>query len=96
VPQTRERGCDGGHEPGRRIERALLDEDRLDLRDRARTRLVAPGDVQILAADDVGQVGRQDEVGVGVIERQVEVRHLCVSRGDAAVATGVTAASLST
>jgi hypothetical protein len=54
----------------------LLDEYSVDLRDRARTRLVAPRDVEILAADDVGEVGGQDEVGVRVIAGQMEVRHL--------------------
>jgi hypothetical protein len=37
---------------------------------------VRPRDIQILTADDLGQVGGQDEVGVRMVDRQVKVRHL--------------------
>ena len=38
--------------------------------------LVTPGHVQVLAPDDLGQIRGQDEVGVRVIDGQMEVRHL--------------------
>jgi len=37
---------------------------------------MAPRDVEVLASDDLGQVRGEDEIGVGVIAGQMEVRHL--------------------
>jgi hypothetical protein len=76
APDSGEACGQGGRELGQRTDRTLLDEHRLDLRDRARAGLVAPRDVEILAPDDVGEIRGQDEVGVRVIVGQMEVRHL--------------------
>jgi drug/metabolite transporter (DMT)-like permease len=76
APHAGEAGGQRGDELGKRVQRTGLDEHSLDLRDRARAALVAPGHVQVLAADDLGQVRGQDEIGVRVIDRQMKVRHL--------------------
>jgi hypothetical protein len=68
---VREAGRQRLCELGERADRARLDQDGLDLGDRAGTGLVAPRHVQVLAAHDLGQVGGQDEIGVRVIDRQV-------------------------
>lgn len=70
-PHPGEAGRQRSDELGERMQRPLLDEHCLDLRDGARTGLVTPGHVQVLAADDLGQVGGEDEVGVRVIDRQM-------------------------
>jgi drug/metabolite transporter (DMT)-like permease len=76
APHAGEAGGERGEELGQRGEGTRLDEDGLDLRDGARAGLVAPRDVQVLAADDLREVRGENEVGVGVVDRQVEVRHL--------------------
>jgi hypothetical protein len=76
APHAGEGGRERGGELGKRVQRPRLDEHGFDLRDRARAALVTPGHVQVLAADDLGQVGGQDEIGVRVIDRQMKVRHL--------------------
>jgi drug/metabolite transporter (DMT)-like permease len=75
-PHAGEAGGQRGEELGQRAQRAGLDEDGLDLRDGARAGLVAPRDVEVLAADDLREVGGENDVGIGVVDRQVEVRHL--------------------
>jgi drug/metabolite transporter (DMT)-like permease len=76
TPHAREACRQCGDELAERVQRSRLDQHGLDLRNRARAALVTPGHVQILAADDLGQVGGQDEIGVRVIDRQMKVRHL--------------------
>jgi len=76
APHAREAGRQRGHELGQRVQRPRLHEHGLDLRDRTRAAVVTPGHVQVLAADDLGQVRGQDEVGVRVIDRQMKMRHL--------------------
>ena len=76
APHAGEAGGQRSEELGQRVERAGLDEHGLDLRDGTRAGLVAPRDVQVLAADDLREVRGENEVGVGVVDRQVEVRHL--------------------
>jgi len=76
APHAGEAGRQRGDELGKRVQRPRLDQHGLDLRDRSRAALVTPGHVQVLAADDLGQVCGQDEIGVRVIDRQMKVRHL--------------------
>ena len=75
---AQERAPDAGEGGGERVEQpaggirgARLDEHGLHLGDRTRAGLMAPGDVQVLAADDLGQVRGEDDIGVRVIDRQV-------------------------
>lgn len=83
APQLGEAGGERGEELGERADGALAHHHRLDLRDRAGAGLVAPGDVQVLAADDVSQVHREDDVGFGVVDGQMKVRHLGTPGGGA-------------
>ncbi|HET8759148.1 MAG TPA: EamA family transporter [Solirubrobacteraceae bacterium] len=76
TPDAREAGRQRSDELAERVQRLRLHEHGLDLRDRARAALVTPRHVQVLAADDLGQVRGQDEIGVRVIDRQMKVRHL--------------------
>jgi drug/metabolite transporter (DMT)-like permease len=71
APHVREAGGQRLHELAQRVDRAGLDQHGLDLGDGTGTGLVAPGHIQVLAADDLGQVCGQDEVGVRVIDRQM-------------------------
>jgi drug/metabolite transporter (DMT)-like permease len=75
-PHAREAGRQRGEELGERADGALAHHHGLDLGNRARTGAVAPGDVQVLAADDLGQVHCQDDVGFRVVDGQMKVRHL--------------------
>jgi drug/metabolite transporter (DMT)-like permease len=70
-PHAGETGAQRGEELAQRVEGSLMQEDGLDLGHRARAGLVAPGDVQVLAADDLGQVRGQDDVGVRVVGGQM-------------------------
>ena len=70
-----EAGAQCGDELGERADRAVLDEHGVDLGD-ARAGVVAPRHVEVLAPDDLGQIRGQDEVGIGVVDGQVEVGHL--------------------
>jgi drug/metabolite transporter (DMT)-like permease len=71
APHAGEAGGERGAELGEGVHGALLHEDGLDLGNRARAGLVAPGDVEILTADDLGQVDGQDDVGVRVVDGQM-------------------------
>jgi drug/metabolite transporter (DMT)-like permease len=76
APHAREAGRERSEELGERADGALVHHHGLDLGNRARAGLVAPGDVQVLAADDVGEVDRQNDVGFRVVDGQMKVRHL--------------------
>jgi drug/metabolite transporter (DMT)-like permease len=69
APDAGQAGGQRVEELGQRVERARLDEHGLDLGDGARAGPMTPGDVQVLAADDLREIRGQDEVGVGVIDR---------------------------
>ena len=69
TPDAGEAGRQRGDELGQRVQRPRLHQHGLDLRDRTRAALVAPGHVQVLAPDDLGEVRGQDEIGVRVIDR---------------------------
>jgi drug/metabolite transporter (DMT)-like permease len=83
APHAREAGGQRGEELGERADGALAHHHGLDLGNRAGAGLVAPGDVQVLAPDDLGQVHRENDVGVGVVDGQMKVRHLGTPGGGA-------------
>ena len=58
----------------KRADRAVLDQHGVNLGDPGAA-VMAPCHVEILAPDDLGQIRSQDEVGIGVLDGQVEVRH---------------------
>jgi drug/metabolite transporter (DMT)-like permease len=71
APDAGEAGTERGEELGQRAQRTVVHQDRLDLGDRAGAGLVAPGDVEVLTSDDLGQVDGEDDVGVRVVDGQV-------------------------
>jgi drug/metabolite transporter (DMT)-like permease len=71
APHAGEAGGQRGEELGERVQGAVVHEHGLDLRDRTRAGLVAPGDVQVLTADDLGQVDGEDDVGVRMVDGQM-------------------------
>jgi uncharacterized membrane protein len=68
APYAGEAGGQRGAELGEGVQRSVVHEDGLDLGNRARTGLMAPGHVEILAADDLGQADGQDDVGVRMVD----------------------------
>jgi drug/metabolite transporter (DMT)-like permease len=83
APHAGEAGGHCGEELGERAGGALAHHHGLDLRNGAGAGLVAPGDVQVLAADDLSQVHGQDDVGFRVVDGQMKVRHLGTPGGGA-------------
>jgi drug/metabolite transporter (DMT)-like permease len=71
APHAGEPGTQRGEELRERAQRALVHQDGLDLGDRARAGLVAPGHVEVLTTDDLGQVDGEDDVGVRVVDGQM-------------------------
>jgi drug/metabolite transporter (DMT)-like permease len=71
TPHAREAGRQRGDELGQRVQRPRLDQHGFNLRNRTRAALVTPGHVQVFAADDLGEVRGQDEIGVRVVDRQM-------------------------
>jgi drug/metabolite transporter (DMT)-like permease len=83
APHVGEAGGQRGEELGERAGGVLAHHHGLDLRNGAGAGLVAPGDVQVLAADDLSQVHGQDDVGFRVVDGQMKVRHLGTPGGGA-------------
>jgi hypothetical protein len=83
APHAGEAGGQRGEELSERAGGGLAHHHGLDLRNGAGAGLVAPGDVQVLAADDLSQVHGQDDVGFRVVDGQMKVRHLGTPGGDA-------------
>jgi drug/metabolite transporter (DMT)-like permease len=71
TPHAGEAGGQCGEELAQRAHRPVVHEHRIDLRDGTRAGLVAPGDVEVLTADDLRQVDGEDDVGVRVVDGQV-------------------------
>jgi drug/metabolite transporter (DMT)-like permease len=71
APHAGEAGGQRGEELAERGHRPVVHEHRIDLRDRTRAGLVAPGDVEVLTPDDLGQVDGEDDVGVRVVDGQM-------------------------
>jgi drug/metabolite transporter (DMT)-like permease len=71
APHAGEAGGQRGEELTEGAQGTLVNQHGLDLRDRTRAGLVAPHDVEVLAPDDLGQIDRQNDVGVRVIGGQM-------------------------